>query len=234
MLADAFGALQKFDWGADLTALAPIDDAAIAVPGSAAADQDLENRLIAALNGKLSRNAHDYVCRKLAIVGTAAAVPTLAGLLGNQATSHMARFALERITAPEAGHALRDALVTVNGNLKIGVISSLGARRDAEAVATLGNLLGDQNPAVARAAALALGAIGTAESASVLQAALRSGNGGNRAVIDGLLSCAESLLRRDKPADALAIYKSLSGEGKPRLVRLAATRGLLACADQQA
>jgi HEAT repeat protein len=234
MLADAFEALQKFDWGTDLAVLAPIDDAAIAPQDSAKTGQDLENRLIAALNGRLSRDAHDYVCRKLAIVGTAAAVPTLAGLLGNQATSHMARFALERITAPEAAHALREALARVNGNLKIGVISSLGARRDAAAVAPLGGLLDDHNSAVARAAALSLGTIGTAKSASLLQAALQGRSGDKQAIIDGLLACAESLLHRDKQSDALAIYKSLSGEGQDRLVRLAATRGALACAAKRA
>jgi hypothetical protein len=234
MLADAFEALKKYDWGTDLAALEPIDNAAIAQPGSASVDQDLEKQLLAALNGHLSRDAHDYVCRKLAIVGTAAAVPTLAGLLGNQATSHMARFALERINAPEAGQALRAALATVDGNLKIGVISSLGTRHDQQAVAALGDLLRDPNPAVARAAALALGTIGTPESASVLQAALPSAGGDKQAVIDGLLNCAESLLRHGKQDDAKAIYQSLASEGQPRLVRLAATRGLLACADQRA
>ena len=54
------------------------------------------------------------------------------------------------------------------------MISSLGARRDAAAVVPLGGLLRDDDPAVARAAALALGAIGTAEAATVLQAALQS------------------------------------------------------------
>ncbi|HUE17065.1 MAG TPA: HEAT repeat domain-containing protein [Planctomycetaceae bacterium] len=234
MLADGLEALKKFDWGTDLTALAPIEDATVAAHGNPNVSQDLENHLIAALKENLSRDAQAYVCRKLAIVGTAAAVPTLAGLLGNKATSHMARYALERITAPQAGHALRDALVTVNGNLKIGVISSLGTRRDAEAVATLGSLLRDQDLAVARAAALALGTIGTVESASVLQAALQSAVGDKQAQIDGLLSCAESLLHHGKQADARAIYKSLSGEEHGRLVRLAATRGLLACADQRA
>jgi hypothetical protein len=120
MLANAFEALKKYDWGTDLAALAPIEDAAIAAYGNANASQDLENRLIAALKGDLSRDAQDYVCRKLATVGTAAAVPTLAGLLGNKDNSHMARYALERITAPEAAHALRDALVKISGTMKIG------------------------------------------------------------------------------------------------------------------
>jgi HEAT repeat protein len=230
MLADAFEALKKFDWGTDLSVLSPIDDAAVTAHGDPAVSQELENRLLAALKESLSRDAHDYVCRKLMIVGTVASVPTLAGQLGNKEQSHMARYALERINVPEAGAALRDALGTVSGSQEIGVISSLGSRRDAVAVAPLGKLLVTDDPAVARAAALALGTIGTAESAAVLQAALPSSNGDKQVVIDGLLACAEALLAADKPAEAKAIYQSLAGEQQPRLVRLAATRGLLACA----
>jgi HEAT repeat protein len=229
MLANAFEALKTFDWGADLAQLAPIEDAVIAAHGKPDTRQDLENRLVAALNGELSRDARDYVCRKLALVGSAAAVPTLAGLLNNKNSSHMARYALDRITAPEAAHALREALAQVNGNLKIGVISSLGARRDAAAVAPLGSLLRDNDPAVARAAALALGAIGDANSVTVLQAALKTAVGNKQSVIDALLACAESLLKTGKSADAMLIYKSLADEKHERLVRLAATRGILAC-----
>ena len=66
------------------------------------AARNLEDRLIAALKGNLSRDAHDYVCRKLAIVGTAAARADLGRTLARQQErrSHMARYALERITAP--------------------------------------------------------------------------------------------------------------------------------------
>jgi len=233
MLSDAFEALKTFDWGTNLAALAPIDDAAVAAHGDGATRQDLESRLIAALQGNLSRDAHDYVCRKLAIVGTAASVPVLAPRLASKEHAHMARFALERIATPEAGRALRDSLPTISGNLKIGVISSLGARRDAEAVAPLGALLKNGDPTVARAAALALGTIGTAEAVNMLQAAFQSGGGDHQAVIDAILSSAESLLANKQHGDATAIYKSLSAESQPRLVRLAATRGLLACAAQQ-
>jgi HEAT repeat protein len=229
MLADSLESLKKYDWGTNMSALAPIEDAVIAAHGNAGASRELEQGLIAALKGNLSRDAHDYVCRKLTIVGTAAAVPTLAGLLGSKVHSHMARYALERINAPEAADALRDALGTVSGSLKIGVISSLGARRDPAAAAPLGRLIGEGDPAIVRAAALALGSIGTAESAAVLQSAHQAGSGNRQALIDGLLSCAESLLRSGQRGDARAIYMSLSGEQQGRLVRLAATRGLLAC-----
>jgi HEAT repeat protein len=193
---------------------------------------DPENRLIIALKGNLSRDAQDYVCRKLAIVGTVASVSIVAGLLAHKDHSHMARFALERISAPEAAHALRDALDQVSGKLKIGVISSLGALRDVEAVAPLGKFLRDNDPAVARAAALSLGAIGNAESASVLQATLLAATGNQQAVIDALLTCADALLASNNAADAMSIFKSLSGGEHGRLVRLAATRGMLACAGK--
>jgi HEAT repeat protein len=233
MLADAFEALKKFDWGTNLAVLSPIEDAVIAAHSDPAVSQDLETRLIAALKGDLSRDAHGYVCRKLAIIGTAAAVPTLASQLGDKDHSHMARFALERINAPEAGAALRDALATVNGNQKIGVIGSLGSRRETAAVAPLASLLKTDDPAIARSAAVAIGAIGTTEAAATLQAALPAANGDRQYVIDALLSCAESLLAGEKQAEATAIYKSFSGEQQPRLVRLAATRGLLACERKQ-
>ncbi len=55
----------------------------------------------------------------------------LAAVLADKDNSHMARYALERIQASEVAAALRDALPKVAGALKIGVIGSLGARRDA-------------------------------------------------------------------------------------------------------
>jgi hypothetical protein len=67
----------------------------------------------------------------------------------------------------------------------------------------------------------------------VLQAALQAGIGNKQAVIDALLTCAEALLGRNKKGDAISIYNSLSGEQQRRLVRLAATRGLLACAGKR-
>ena len=131
----------------------------IASHNDAAARTDLENRLVAVLKSDVSRDAKDFACRKLMIIGTAASVPTLASLLSDKDLAHMARFALERIPAPQAAQALREALPKLNGSLKIGVISSLGVRRDAESVAPLAKLLTDSDPAVARAAAIALGDI---------------------------------------------------------------------------
>lgn len=234
MLDDAFEALKKYDWGTDKAPLAPITDAMAAAHGNFEFRKDLETRLLAALGSEISRDAKDYVCRMLAIVATTAAVPVLAGLLESENHSHMARFALERIPYQEAGKALRDALPKLASKLKIGAISSIGNRRDAEAVPALAGLLGDNDLAIARAAAAALGHIGTSQAAQALYTAKTSGAEVGQAVIDARLACAESLLASGKTADAHAIYQALSGDQQPRLVRLAVTRGKLACAAKSA
>ncbi len=178
------------------------------------------------------RDAKDYVCRLLTIVGSAASGPILAGLLADEGQSHMARYALERIPAPEAAQALRDALPRLNGKLKIGVIGSIGSRGDASAVPALAALLNDGDVAVARAAAAALGEIGGTTAAKALHEARPSAAECQQSVIDARLACAEGLLAEKKVAEALAIYHALAADNQPRLVRLAATRGKLASAPQ--
>ena len=78
MLDTAFDALKKFDWGSDLAALTPIEEAITATFEQQDARRDLESRLLSALNGEVSRDARDYICRKLATIGTALSVVPLA------------------------------------------------------------------------------------------------------------------------------------------------------------
>jgi HEAT repeat protein len=229
MLDQAFDALKTYDWGTDVSALKPIDEAVVATHGNDAARKELETRLAAVLKTEVSRDAKDYVCRKLMVIGTAASVPTLAELLPEKDHSHMARYALERIPAPEAAQAMRDALPKLTGALKVGVIGSLGVRRDTASVPALAALLGDADPAVASAAAFALGDIGGPEATKALMTARPAGE----AATDGRLACAEGFLADGKKAEALAVYKSLAGAEQPKHIRLAATRGMLACAGKK-
>lgn len=231
MLDQAFDALKTYDWGVDPKVLKPIDDAVVASHGDADARKDLETRLTAVLKADVPRDAKDYACRKLRIIGTKESVPTLAALLPQQEHSHMARYALESMQAPEAAKALRDALSKVSAELQIGVISSLGVRQDAESVGPLTALLNAADVAVARAAAFALGDIRNAAASQSLAKAKPSAEV-KSAATDASLSCAEALLADGKKTEALMIYKGLSGEDQPKHVRLAATRGMLACAGK--
>jgi hypothetical protein len=120
------------------------------------------------------------------------------------------------------------------GLAKIGIINSLGVRRDADSVALLTGLLADKDPQVATAAVAALGSIGNSDAAKAL-ADLRAGAAEplRMAVADASLVCAEHLLAADKKVEALAIYKALAAADQPKHIRLAATRGLLAVTGQK-
>jgi hypothetical protein len=233
----ACGAVKTFDWGSDAGPLAAIDDACVAGPADTAARAELERRLAAVLAPGASQACKDYVCRKLALIGTAASVPALAPLLAAADDAHLARYALERMTCPEAAAALRTAVETTKGDLQLGAISSLGGRRDEQAVPLLGRLLG-ADPAVAVAAARALGRIGSAAAARTLAAAKPAAADAMvaGAIADARLACGDAAFRRGQRAEALAIFRSVEADakGKPaaRVAELAAIRGILAALDE--
>jgi hypothetical protein len=236
-LDDAFAALAAFDWGADAAPLARIDAAVVACHGDAAQTAALEKRLGAIVSGSASRAAKDYACRALSIIGTAAAVPTLAPLLADPDQSHMARFALERIPGPAAADALRLALGTVRGDLAIGMISSLANRGDAASVPALAALLGGDE-ATAAAAAAALGRIATTDAAAALAAAKPAPGRVSEAVIDARLACADAFLAAGDRRAAEAICEAVAaavGDApttrRGRALRTAALRGILEALD---
>jgi len=231
-LDKAFDALKTYDWGNDRAALGAIDAAVAASNKDQAAQKQLEKRLADVLKADVSGAAKDFVCRKLSLVGSAECVPTVAALLADEKLSHMARYALERVPDAAAVKAMRDALPKVKGKLKVGVINSLGVRRDAESTKALVALLKDGDKQVASAAAAALGSIGTPDAAKAL-AAFEAPKELLLAVCDAQLTCAERLLAAGKKADAVAIYKSLSKPNLPKHVRVAGMRGRLAAEEKK-
>lgn len=195
--------------------------AALLLAGTASAQED---KLITILKSDSPLKEKADACRELARVGTGQAVPVLAPLLADEKLSHMARYALEPIADPSVDTALRNALGKLKGRLLVGVIDSLGVRRDKEAVKPLAKFLTDTDPAVAQAAARALGSIG-GPAVQVLKNALSNGSPANRlAVCEGLFRCAEAI----SGADATAIYdKVRSLPNLPHQVRVAALRGAI-------
>jgi HEAT repeat protein len=171
----------------------------------------------------------NVACRRLALIGTAAAVPALAALLTHAELAHYARFALKPIPDPAVDAALLAAIPKVKGRLLVGVVNTIGQRQDAEAVEPLSKLMMSADPEVAEAAALAIGKIGGPGAAKVLLAGLnRTKSSLRTALADAALICAEGLLAKgDRPA-ALALYDALSRPGIPRTARLAAMHSAFA------
>ena len=223
MLDKAFDALNEYNWGADPKVLNPINEAVVASHGDESARTALETRLAAVLDTDVSRDAKDFVCRKLMLIGTAASVPSLAKMLPNKDDSHMARYALERIPSQQAAAAMRDALPNLDDSLKVGVIASLGVRGDAESIPQLAGYLGDADEAVAAAAAYALGDLATPAAAKALADNKPTGQPARFAATDASFACAEAMLAEGKNSEALAIYKGFIGADHPKHIRLAAT-----------
>jgi HEAT repeat protein len=188
-----------------------------------------EAELIAVLKSDAAQKEKADACRELARVGTKQAVPVLAALLGDEKLAHMARYALEPISDPSVDDALRDAMGKLKGRPLMGVIGSLGVRRDAKAVDAMARLLADADADVARSAARALGKIGTPEAAKALGAALAGAPAANQVdYCEGLFRCAEALAVEGQAAQSLAIYDRLrSLSPAPQQVRAGALRGAI-------
>ena len=233
-LDKAFETLKTYDWGADPEILKPIDQAVIATHGDTAARKALEKRLVDALAGGISRSALDYVCRRLRVVGTKQSVEAMAALLPAEDTSHIARYALERIPDETAVEVMRDSLPKVSSKLKPGIIGSLGKRRDKKSIQAISKLLGDSDIQVAGAAAQSLAMIGTPAAARELSKFAKKASANMKLpVAEACLVCAEQLLADGEKSEALALYRDLQGDDKPAHVKAAAMKGILTAATKK-
>ncbi len=190
-----------------------------------------EGKLIAILKSDdASRKEKADACRQLSIIGTKKAVAPLAALLGDEKLSHMARYGLEPIPDPAVDKAFRDALGKLKGRPLVGVIGSIGVRRDVKAVPALARLQHNSDRDVAQAASRALGSIGTSDAAKALTRAivLDSTRVNWLARHEGLLRCAERLAVDGKKSEAIGIYDQLRGlDYAAHQVRGGALRGAI-------
>ena len=186
---------------------------------------DLQYALIDVLESDASAAEKAGACRELKLVGGVEAVPVLAALLAKQELSHEARVALESMPCAEASAALREAIGKTVGLMQAGIVDSIGERRDEQAVPILARLLSDSELPVVESAALALGKIGTVEAAHRLSNAYVAATEDRKMVVgDGLVRCADRLLRANNRDVAAIIYDRLSQPSEPSRVRASALR----------
>lgn len=183
-------------------------------------------------SGEATTAARAFACRQLARIGSKESVPALAGLLTDASLSHMARYALQRIPDEEAGKALRETLGKTEGVLRIGIINSLGGRRDRSAVPIVADLLVKADRDTAVAIIEMLGQVGDESAARVLtQLADARGAAGAKAptdlLADAVLRCADTLAAEGSVAVAGDLYALAGREGHHTHVRIAGLRGLV-------
>lgn len=175
-----------------------------------------------------SLEAKARACQHLALVGGRDAVAPLAALLGDPTLSHYARSGLEEIRDPAADDALRAALTTVKDQLLVGVINSIGNRRDAKATAALVQLSADPSRDLAAASLMALARIGTPDAAKAVRQGLTTSSAELRpAAAEAALRLAEFESAHGSAQEAVSLYDAVRQAEVPAPLRLAALRGAI-------
>jgi len=188
----------------------------------------IEGRLARVLGADATLACKQFICRKLSIIGTEESIPTLAKMLTDQDTSDMARYALERIPAPAVDKALRDALGETTGNVKVGIINSLGQRGDKKAVGQISKLLTDTDKEIALAALSALGRIADRKAAMILRKAKAQVRPElHLPWAHAYLMCADKFLADGQKRRAIQIYRRIYAAEEPLSIRIAALRGII-------
>ncbi len=226
-LDEALIKVVSYEYGQDFKPLADVMEFVRGTKSNPELLPKVEERFIAFLNGKATLEGRKFVCEQLSLIGTNASVPVLSGLLADPPTSDMARYALERISAPQAAEALRAALSKVSGKERVGVINSLGQKRDSPAVALLAPLAMNPDQPTAIAAVAALGRIGDDASFKALAGLRKMLSGPIReSVLDAYVRCLDDMVTRGDKAQALAGYRELYSSTEPPMTRVAALRAI--------
>ena len=150
--------IARLEWGSDRTHASTIQT--LIMDADVSQYPTFEKKLLAVLADQhCAAAAQDFVCRMLRLVGSPASVPALAKLLADEQTADYARYALQTIPGAEVDGALRAALGTLKGKAKTGLIGTLSARGDKEALAAIKACVSEGGE-VGEAAALAVATLG--------------------------------------------------------------------------
>ncbi|HPM83968.1 MAG TPA: HEAT repeat domain-containing protein [Candidatus Anammoximicrobium sp.] len=233
-LDQALDQLRTYDYGQSDKALRAIELQVVRSAADAAGKAQVAERLAAVLaDPKLTQAAKVFICQQLLTIGTESQVPLLAKMLDDPQTAEIARYTLDAIGGEASLAALRGALSRLKGPPRIGVVNSLGLRRDVRSVGALSDLLAQADPELAAAAAEALGKIATAEAAAALQKAAVAPQAEIR-LHNARLQCAERLTAAGDAATATRIYEAIWASDLPSARRLGGLVGLAKAAPEQA
>ncbi len=148
-------------------------------------------------------------CQMLAVIGGQDCIPVLAELLADPQLAHYARFGLEPNPDPAVDQVLRASLDDLDGLLLVGVINSIGMRRDQQAMDALKELATHSDQQVAAAAMAALGRLATPEAIELLLAVIADQPAMQSAAADASLSAGDMLLAEGAAAQAIELYDAL-------------------------
>ncbi len=150
-------------------------------------------------------------CKRLAVIGTAEAVPSLEKMLANPKLNHAARFALEQMPCAESDQALLRGVKNLSGQPAVGCIQSVGVKKSTGAMAVLKEKYASCDcPKVRKAIYAAMGMIASDEAIDWLMARMKAAPDTDIHVWmglgDALLDAAENCEKEGNYAKAIIIY----------------------------
>jgi HEAT repeat protein len=194
----------------------------------------IEARLIAVLEAPgATMPGKRFACQMLRIVGSARCVPAVGKLLTDPQLSYVARQVFLGLADPAVEESLRKALGQTEGNLRIGIINTIGDCGDSSSLKALAVLLSGNDEATAAAALNAIGKSGGTEAADVLEG-VRVADPLKAAWAQALLRCTPSVAAAGQPDRAEKMYRALVEGDAPMPVRSRALGALAQMRKEQA
>jgi HEAT repeat protein len=213
-----------YEYGKSWESLTDIDAIMQTVLNTPELKKPVEKQFLAFLQSDATLAGKQFICRKLSLVGSKASVGILSGMLSDERTFDMALYALTRIPSPTVDTVLRNKISGMKNRMRIGLVNTLGYRRDPKSVKILSGLI-HEDAETAEAALSALGHIGNTEAFAALSRAMGSLPDERQVMaMHGCLKCADQMARDGNGIQAKAVYKEyLIPDG----VRAAALTGII-------
>ena len=226
-VGETLSAVESYDYGQSREALVKFSALVRAASNQNKLLPEIEQAMLGLLKSDAPFAAKQFICKELSLIGTSASIKTLSGLLKEEKTADIALYALERIPGEEVNKALRKAAGKTKGRIKVGILNTLGQRRDEEALKLFKKSINDKNPMVAEAAIAASGKLASMQAADMLTKQLEMAEANQKIhILDALLNTADQL-RTDDTQLANSLYQGLYEDKQPITVRIAALRGLV-------
>jgi type 1 glutamine amidotransferase/HEAT repeat protein len=234
LLSENLAQISRYEFGESREAHKDVRQFVSLASQSQKATLRTEKELIKFLKSNATLSGKQFVCHLLADIGSDASINTLAEMLYDSFTVEMARFALEKIPNKSADEVLRTALMKSESKVKIGIINSLGKRRDEESVQQIKKMIFSSDEKIARSAIAALGRIASEEAITTLEDAKNKVSPENRQeIVFALLDCSDALLLQNNNDRAYRIYEELFAVSEKYPVRFAALRGMVNSSSEE-
>ena len=215
--------LQRYEFGRDRTAWNALE---VKLRNPLQREREQAEKILSRvlLARESTADAKILSCRGLRWVGGLEGIPTLISLIREPRLSAEACLALQEKFSEDINPALREALPLVENSLKVQLLTTLGRRRDRDAVPVIVTIAkGIEDATIRTTAIAALGQIGGEEALRALSG-LRLGEAYEREQAFALLAAATRSLDL-KPADrleGLAVLRKQSVSAPYEMIRLGA------------